>query len=88
MRSHIPRNIPLPLTKTWNTYSPGRCGSYLQQVHPTGLETTLRRTRSAVFECCIGPGGGWDKERQKEEERNEIKEEEFAVYDRVRRDRP
>jgi hypothetical protein len=46
-----------------------------------GIVTTLCRTRSAVFECCIGPGRGGDKERQEEEERNEIKEEEFAVYD-------
>jgi hypothetical protein len=53
----------------------------LPQVHPTGIRTTLYRTRSAVFECCIGPGRGWDKEGQIEEERNEIKEEEFTVYD-------
>jgi hypothetical protein len=65
--SRIPRNISLPLTKTWNTYSPGHCGSYLPQVHPTGIVTTLRRTRSAIFECCIGPGRGWDKERQQGE---------------------
>jgi hypothetical protein len=51
-----------------------------------GIVTTLCHTRSAVFECCIGPGRGGDKERQKEEERNEIKKEEFAVYDRVCRD--
>jgi hypothetical protein len=48
-----------------------------------GIVTTLCRICSAVFECCIRPGRGGDKERQKEEERNEIKEEEFAVYDRV-----
>jgi hypothetical protein len=47
--------------------------------------TTLCRTRSAVFECCIGPGRGGDKERQEEEERNEIKEEESAVIDRRRK---
>jgi hypothetical protein len=35
--------------KTWNTYSPGHCGSYLPQVHPTGIGTTLRRKRSAVY---------------------------------------
>jgi hypothetical protein len=29
MRSHTSRNIPLPLTKTWNTYSPGRRGFLL-----------------------------------------------------------
>jgi hypothetical protein len=92
MPSHIPRNIPLPLTKTWNTYSPGLCGSYLPQVHPTGLGTTLRRTRSAVFECCTGPPqqadieGAGTKEGRGRKERSEIQEEEFAVYDRVRRD--
>jgi hypothetical protein len=32
--------------------------------------TTLRRTRSAICECCIGPGRGWDKERQKEERKD------------------
>jgi hypothetical protein len=48
--------------------------------------TTLCHTCSAIFECFIGPGRGGDKERQKEEERNEMKEEEFAVYDRVYRD--
>jgi hypothetical protein len=46
-----------------------------------GLGTTLCHTRSAIFECCIGPGRGWDKEGQREEERNEIKEEELTVYD-------
>jgi hypothetical protein len=56
MRSRIPRNILLPLTKTWNTYSLGRCGSYLPQVHPMGIGTTLCRTRSAVFECCTWKG--------------------------------
>jgi hypothetical protein len=48
-----------------------------------GLGTTLHYIHSAVFECCIGPGRSWDKEGQREEERNEIKEEEFAIYDRV-----
>jgi hypothetical protein len=87
--SHILRNIPLPLTKTWNTYSLGYCGSYLPQVHPMGLGTTLCRTCSAIFECCTGPpqqadrqGAGTKKDRRREE-RNEIKKEEFAVYDRV-----
>jgi hypothetical protein len=93
MPSHIPRNIPLPLTKTWNTYSPGRCGSYLPQVYPTGLGTTLRHTRSAVFECCTGPPqqadieGAGTKEGRGRKERSEIEEEEFTVYDRVRCDR-
>jgi hypothetical protein len=68
MCSHIPRNILLPLTKTWNTYSPGCCGSYLPQVHPTGLGTTLCCIGSAIFKCCIGPGRGWDKEGQRKEE--------------------
>jgi hypothetical protein len=45
-----------------------------------GLGTTLRRICSAIFEYCIRPGRSWDKEGQREEERNEIKEEEFAVY--------
>jgi hypothetical protein len=52
MPSRIPGNILLPSTKTWNTYSPGHCGSYLPQVHPTGLGTTLCHTRSAV---CVLP---------------------------------
>jgi hypothetical protein len=47
--------------KTWNTYSPGHCGSYLPQVHPMGIRTTLRRTCSAVFESCIEPRKGWTK---------------------------
>jgi hypothetical protein len=72
MRNHTLGNIPLPLTKTWNTFSPGRCGSYLPQVHPTGIRTTLCHTHSAVFECCIEPGRCWEKERQREE-RKEVK---------------
>jgi hypothetical protein len=96
MPSHIPGNIPLPLTKTWNTYSPGRCGSYLPQVHPTGIGTTLRHKRSAV--CALpynGPPQQADREGaviqergRRREERSEIKVEEFAVYDRVRHNRP
>jgi hypothetical protein len=96
MPSHIPGNIPLPSTKTWNTYSPGRCGSYLPQVHPTGIGTTLCRKRSAVCALpCNGPPQQADREGaviqergRRREERIEIKVEEFAVYDRVRRDRP
>jgi hypothetical protein len=66
----------------------------LPQVHPIGLGTTIRRTRSAVFEFCIGPPqqadieGAGTKEGRGRKERIEIEEEEFAVYDRVRRDRP
>jgi hypothetical protein len=48
-----------------------------------GLGTTLCHTCPAIFEYCIGPGRGWVKEGQREEERNEIKEEEFTVYDQV-----
>jgi hypothetical protein len=33
----------------------------LPQVHPTGIRTTLRRIRSAVFESRIEPGKGWTK---------------------------
>jgi hypothetical protein len=33
-----------------------------------GLKTTLCHTCSAVFECCIGPRRGWDKEGQRKEE--------------------
>jgi hypothetical protein len=94
MPSHIPRNIQLPLTNTWNTYSPGRCGSYLPQVHPMGLGTTLRRKRSAVCALpCNGPPQQADREGaviqergRRREERSEIKVEEFAVYNRVRHD--
>jgi hypothetical protein len=60
-----------------------------------GLGTTLRRTHSAV--CALpynGPpqqadieGAGTKKGRGRNE-RSEIEKEEFAVYDRVRRDRP
>jgi hypothetical protein len=50
------RNILLLLTKTWNTYSPGRCGSYLPQVHPMGIRTTLCHTYSAIFENCTEKG--------------------------------
>jgi hypothetical protein len=53
----------------------------LPQVHPTGIRTTLYHICSAIFGCCIGPGRGWDKEGQMEEERNEIKEEELIIYD-------
>jgi hypothetical protein len=57
-----------------------------------GLRTTLRRTRSAIFEYCIGPGRGWDKGRRKEE-RKEVKSRrrsspymtESAVIDRRRK---
>jgi hypothetical protein len=94
MPSRIPRNIPLPLTKTWNTYSPGRCGSYLPQVYPTGLGTTLRRK---CFAICALPYNGPPQQADREgaviqergrwrEERSEIKVEEFAVCDRVCRD--
>jgi hypothetical protein len=55
MPSHIPGNIPLPSIETWNTYSLGRCGSYLPQVYPMGLGTTLRRMHSAVFEGGVVP---------------------------------
>jgi hypothetical protein len=77
MCHHISRNILLLLTKTWNTYNLGCCGSYWLQVHPTGIRTTLCHTCSAVFER------NWNKERHREEERNEMKEEEFAVYGQV-----
>jgi hypothetical protein len=56
MHHHTPGNIPLPLTKTWNTYSPDCCGSYLPQVHPMGIRTTLCRTCSAIFEYCTEKG--------------------------------
>jgi hypothetical protein len=36
----------------------------------------------------VVPGRGWHKERQREEERNEIEEEEFTIYDWVCRDGP
>jgi hypothetical protein len=70
--SHIPRNIPLPLTKTCNTYSLGYC-SFLLDHKSKG--TTLRHMHSIIFELCAvshrtTPTGrhrrGWDEEREKE----------------------
>jgi hypothetical protein len=86
MCSHILRNILLLLTKTWNTYSPGYCGSYLLQVYPTGLGTTLCHTHSAIFEYCTGPPqqadieGAGTKRGRGRKERSKIEEKEFAVY--------
>jgi hypothetical protein len=93
MPSHIPRNILLPLTKTWNTYSLGYYGSYLLQVYPMGLGTTLCCKHSAICALpCNGPPQQADREGSViqergrwREERSEIKVEEVAVYDRVRR---
>jgi hypothetical protein len=92
MRSHILRNIPLLLTRTWNTYSLGHCGSYLPQVHPIGLGTILCHTGSTIVECCTrlpqqaDIEGDGIKEDRRREERNEIKKEEFTIYDRVCQD--
>jgi hypothetical protein len=98
MPSHIPRNIPLPSTKTWNTYSPGRCGSYLPQVHPTGIGTALRRKRSAICALlCNGPPQQADREgaviQQRGRRKKEVKSRwrsspyttESAVTDRRRK---
>jgi hypothetical protein len=91
MRSHTSGDIPLPLTKTWNTYSLGRCGSYLPQVHPTGIRTTLHRIHSAIFESCIEPGEGWTKRgrgRKREMEsrrRSSLYTTESTVIDRSRK---
>jgi hypothetical protein len=58
-----------------------------------GLGTTLCRIRSTIFECCTGPPqqadmeGAGTKRGRGTKERSEIEEEEFAVYDRVCRDR-
>jgi hypothetical protein len=93
MPSHMPRNIPLPLTKTWNTYIPGRCGSYLPQVQEGLPSTVCVSPYSNVVPCHTGPpqqadieGAGTKKDRRREE-RNEIKKEEFTIYDHVRHDR-
>jgi hypothetical protein len=68
----------------------GHYGSYLLQVHPIGLGTTLYYTHSAIFEYCTGLPRQADREEaviqergRRREERNEIKKEDFAVYDRV-----
>jgi hypothetical protein len=45
-----------------------------------GIRTTLHRTPSTVFECCIGPRKELEQRKAKEE-RNEMKEEEFTIYD-------
>jgi hypothetical protein len=53
-----------------------------------GLETTLHHTHSAIFECYTGPppqadieGAGMMKKDRRREDRNEIKKEEFTIYD-------
>jgi hypothetical protein len=87
MHSHILRNILLPLTRTWNTFSLGCCGSYLPQVYPMGIGTTLYYICSAVFEYCTRPPQQADINRtgtktgRGRKERSEIEEEEFTIYD-------
>jgi hypothetical protein len=45
-----------------------------------GIGTTLCDIYILPYLNII-PGRGWNKERQREEERNEIKEKEFTIYD-------
>jgi hypothetical protein len=87
MPSHILGNILLTSTKTWNTYSLGHCSSYLLQVQE-GLPSTIYISPySNVVLYHTGPpqqadieGAGMKKGRRREE-RSEIKEEEFTIYD-------
>jgi hypothetical protein len=74
-------------TKTWNTYSLGYCGSYLPQVQEELLSTIYISPYSNIVLCYMGPpqqadieGAGMKKGRGREE-RSEIKEEEFTIYD-------
>jgi hypothetical protein len=87
MPSHILRNILLMLTKTWNTYSLGYCGSYLLQVQeglPSAICILLYLN---IVPYHIGPPqqadieGARMKKDRRSEERSEIEKEEFAVYD-------
>jgi hypothetical protein len=87
MPSDIPGNIPLTLTKTWNTYSPGCCGSYLPQVQKGLPSTICISPYSNIVPYHTGPpqqadieGAGIKKDRRREE-RCEIEEEEFTIYD-------
>jgi hypothetical protein len=87
MPSCILRNIPLLLTKTWNTYSPGCCSSYLPQVQEGLPSAVCILPYSNVVPYHTGlpqqadiEGAGTTKDRRSEE-RNEIEKEEFAIYD-------
>jgi hypothetical protein len=89
MPSHIPGNILLMLTKTWNTYSLGYCSSYLLQVQEGLPSAICILPYSNIVPYHTGPpqqadieGAGMKKGRRREE-RSEIKGEEFAIYDRV-----
>jgi hypothetical protein len=89
MPSHIPGNIQLTLTKTWNTYRPGYCGSYLPQVQEGLPSTICISPYSNVGPYHTGPPhqadieGARMKKGRRREERSEIKEEEFTIYDQV-----
>jgi hypothetical protein len=89
MPSHIPRNIPLMLTKTWNTYSLGHCGSYLPQVQESLPSAIYILPYSNIVPCHRGPPqqadieGAGIKKGTGRKERSEIEEEEFTIYDRV-----
>jgi hypothetical protein len=75
--------------KTQNTYSLGHCGSYLPQVQG-GLPSTIYISPYLnIVLCHTGlpqqadiEGAGMEKGRRREE-RNELKEQEFAIYDWV-----
>jgi hypothetical protein len=94
MPSSIPRNIPLPLTKTWNTYSLGCYGSYLPQVQEGLPSTICILPYSNIVLCYTGPPqqadieGARTKKDRRREERNEIENEEFAIYDYIYHDQP
>jgi hypothetical protein len=87
MPSHIPGNILLTLTKTWNTYSLGPYGSYLPQVQE-GLPSAIYILPYLnIIPCYTGPlqqvdieGAGMKKGRRREE-RSKIEEKEFTIYD-------
>jgi hypothetical protein len=86
MHSHISRNVPLPLTKSWNTYSLGHCGFLLDH---KSKGTTLCHIHSTIYVLPYnGPPRQADRQGaviqergRRREERNEVKKEEFAIYD-------
>jgi hypothetical protein len=87
MPSHILGNILLMLTKTWNTYSLGYCSSYLPQVQEglpsaicISLYSNVVLSHTGLPQQADMEGARMKKGRRREE-RREIEEEEFTVYD-------